>query len=229
MAENEENKSIIKYSSIYGLITYDSNSWDELDDFGEKQLMNSKITKIKIYSGKFKEKDAIIGISLTYKNLLNGEEKVFEHRGTEQFIDVKELVMGQGEYITDFHIRFPNESEYITQLGYTTNKKHSILVGTEEGEDKIISSNGGKNIVVGTFGHVKDKLDATGVLFIDRKEYFKRILFGIFMLKHLVKTDKKFKEEWDNKQNDLPLEFKYMWGVVNLPENPLFQILKFCV
>lgn len=60
-------------------------------------------------------------------NLLNGKEKVVEHKGSDDFIDVKELAIKQSEYLTDFHIRFPNDSKYIYQLGYTTNKQNSIL------------------------------------------------------------------------------------------------------
>ena len=223
-----ENGSIIKYSNIYGGITTESKLWDDFEDFGEKELLNLKITKIRIYTGKFNDKDAIFGVGFTYKHIFNGEEKVVEHKESDNFIDVKEFVIKEGEYITDFHIRFKNDAEYISQLGYTTNKQNPILVGTEEGEEKIIKSNGGENIILGTFGHINKKLDATGVLFVNKKEYFKRLLNGIFILRYCIKKDKKFKEEWDKKQDALPIEYKYFWRAANLQEGPLFQIIKFC-
>ena len=227
MSDNEEDNSIIKYSGNYGGITQESKFWDDLKDFGEKKLLNLKIIKFRIYSGKFNDKDAIFGIGFTYKDLTNGKEILVDHKGSD-FVDVKEFVIKQSEYLTDFHIRFTNEAEYISQLGYTTNKGTPILIGSEEGEDKTITSNGGENIIVGTFGCTNKKLDATGVLFMSKKEYFKRLLNGIFILRHLVKNKSKFKEEWDKKQKDLPMDFQFIWRAVNLPEGPLFQIIKYC-
>jgi hypothetical protein len=223
-----ENESVINYSGLYGGITQESKLWDDFEDFGEKELLDIKITKIRIYSGKLNDKDAIFGVGFTYKNLFTGKEKFVEHKGSDDFVDVKELEIKQGEYITDFHIRFTNDAEYISQLGYSTNKQTPILVGTEEGEEKTIKENGGENIIVGTFGHINKKLDAIGFLFVNKKEYFKRLLNGIFILRHFIKADKKFKEKWDKKQEELPIEFKFIWRAANLPEAPLFQIIKFC-
>jgi len=229
-SENDEDESVIKYSAHYGGISSEAKFWEDFEEFGEKQLLNSKITKVKIYLGKFKGKDAIFGIGFTYQNLFNGNEQFVEHKGSDEFIDVKELVIKEGEYLTDFHIRFKNDASYISQLGYTTNKQNSILVGIEEGEDKTITSNGGENIIVGSFGGVSKKLDSTGVLFVNKKEYFKRILNqidGIIILRNFVKKSQNFKEGWDKKQNELPSEYKFIWRTVNLPETPLLQILKF--
>ena len=224
----EEDNSLIKYSGNYGGITPESKFWDDFEDFGEKKILNLKITKVRIYSGKYNDKEAIFGVGFTYKDIINGKEIVVEHKGTDDFVDVKELVIKQDEYLTDFHIRFTNEADYISQLGYTTNKETPILIGSDEGEDKTILSNGGENIIVGTFGCTNKKLDATGVLFMNKKEYFKRLLNGIFILRHLVKHNPKFKEEWDKKEKELPKEFQFVWRAVNLPEAPLFQIIKYC-
>jgi hypothetical protein len=229
MSDNEEeDKSPIKYSGNYGGITQESQFWDDFEDYGEKKLLNLKLIKIRIYSGKFNDKDAIFGVGFTYKDLINGKEIVVDHKGSNDFIDVKEFIIKPSEYVTDFHIRFTNEAEYISQLGYTTNKGNPILVGSEEGEDKTILSNGGDNIIVGTFGCVNKKLDATGVLYINKKEYFKKLLNGIFILRHIIKKDKKFKEEWDKKQKDLPKDTQFVWRAVNLPEAALFQIIRYC-
>ena len=70
-------------------------------------------------------------------------------------------------------------------------------------------------------------MDGIGFLFVNKKAYFKRLLNGIFILRHFIKKDKKFKEEWDKKQETLPLEYKFIWRASNLPEGPLSQIIKF--
>ena len=218
--EEEEPKELIKYTGNYGGITQESKFWDDYDDFGEKQLLKMKIIKIKVYTGLYKEKTAIFGISFTYKNLLNGEIKEIDHKGSLDFVDVKEFTIGGSEYLTDFHIRFPNEAEYISQIGYSTNKRQFLVPEkTDDGEDKTIEYNGGNYLIVGTFGCTNEKLDATGALFIERKEYMKLTLFVYFLLKHIVKKAPKYKEEWDNKYKSLPIEYQYIWKLINLPDD----------
>ena len=148
MSDNEEDNSIIKYSGNYGDITLESKFWDDLEDYGEKKLLNLKIIKIRIYSGKFKDKNAIFGIGFTYKDLTNGKEIVADHKGSDDFVDVQDFVIKQDEYLTDFHMRLTTGGEYISQLGYSTNKGKLILIGSEEGEDMNIILNGGKILLL---------------------------------------------------------------------------------
>lgn len=227
--EEEEEKELIQYSGNYGGIDQDSKFWDDFEEMGEDELLKHKIVKIKIFTGDLSGKKAIFGIDVTFKNLSTGEiKKTQEHRGSEQFLDSKEIEIGPDEYLTDFHIRFTNDADYISQLGFKTNKEKSILEGSEEGEDKTILSNGGDNIIIGTFGCLNKKLDAMGVLFISKKEYFKKKLFRFFMLRNLVKKDEKFKKTWDEKYNELPNDFKYLWRTVNLPDTAFAPIIKYC-
>ena len=232
MSENESEdseKEIVHYTGNYGGITQESKFWDDLEEMGEEELLKHKIIKLKIYSGKFQDKQVIFGINCTFQNLFTGEIKEpKDHRGSEDFIDVKEIEIKAEEYLTDFHIRFPNEAEYISQLGFETNKKKKILVGTEDGEDKTITSNGGNHIIVGTFGCVDKKLDAMGCLYITKKEFLKRTLLPFFVLRHIVKKDTKFKEMWDVKYKELPPDFQYLWKTVNLSDALFSQIAKFC-
>ena len=226
---NDEDKELIKYSGIYGGIDQESKHWDDFEEMGEDELLKHKIVKITIFTGDYSGKKAIFGVDITYKNLSTGEiKKTQEHRGSEQFLDSKELDIGVGEYLIDFHIRFTNDAEYISQLGFTTNKNQSILEGSEEGEDKTIESNGGENIILGTFGCVNKKLDAMGCLYISKKEYFKKKLFRFFMFRNLVKTNENFKKKWNEKFNELPNDFKYLWRAVNLPDAPFAIIIKYC-
>ena len=84
---------------------------------------------------------------------------------SQQFDDVKEFEIKGDEYLTDFHIRFTTEAEYISQIGFDTSKGNKILIWTEEGEDKTIKSNGGENIILGTVGNVDKKLDKESSVF----------------------------------------------------------------
>lgn len=228
-SNDEEEKELIHYSGNYGGITQESKFWDDFEEMGEKELLKLKIIKIKIFLGKYNEKDCISGINVTFKNIITGEIKnTGDHKGSDDFIDVKEININGDEYLTDFHIRFTNDAEYISQLGYSTNKKNKILVGTEEGEDKTLELNGGKNIILGTFGCTDNKLGATGIYYINKKEFIKKRCFGLIMLNHLIKTDEQFKKETQNNYNKLSDDYKYFWKTVNLPDAAFSQVIKFC-
>ena len=228
--EEEEDKELIHYSGNYGGISQDSKFWDDYEDMGEEELLKHKIIKIRIYLGTIKKKQVIFGINYTFQNLFTGEILVTkDHRGSEDFIDIREFNIRNDEYLNEFHIRFPYGAEYISQLGFVTNKKRMILVGTEDGEYKNILSNGEDNVILGTCGCFDKKLDAIGCLYISKKEYLKRILFSFFMLRHLVKKDTNFKKEWDKKYKSLPQDYQYLWKTVNISDDKLFsQIIKFC-
>ena len=227
--QDEEEKEIIKYTGNYGGINQESKFWEDLEDMGEEELLKNKIVKIKIYSGHYQGKEAIFGVGIVHKNFFTGETKACEeHKGSEQFEDVKEFDIKSDEYLVDFHIRFPNEAEYITQLGFKTSKGNSILVGSEEGEDKTIESNGGENIIIGTFGAVNKKLDAMGVLYINKKEFLKKRCYALFMLKYLVKNDDEFKKQAESNYEKIPDEYKFVWKAVNLPDAAFAQVIKYC-
>ena len=228
-SNNKEENKIIHYSGSYGGITYESKFWNDFEDIGEKELLKLKIVKIKIFSGKYNEKECISGINVTFKNLFTGELKnTSDHRGSDDFIDVKEINIQDGEFLTDFHIRFKNEADYISQLGYSTNKKHEILVGTEEGEDKIIISNGGDNIIVGTFGSFNKRLGTTGVLYVKKIYYINLFLFGFFMVRHLIKKEPEFKEKIEKNLKEFEVSYQYLWRTLNLPDNIFYNIIKYC-
>ena len=78
------------------------------------------------------------------------------------------------------------------------------------------------------FDVVIKKLDAIGCLYISKKEYLKKKLFRFFMLKNLVKKNEKFKKTLDEKCNELPNDFKYLWRTVNLPDDAFVIIFKYC-
>ena len=227
--EEDEEKSIIKYTGNYGGLTEESKHWDDLEELGKDTLLKLKIIKIKIYTGTIQDKKVIFGIGITFKNLFTGETlPCREHNGSQQFDDVKEFSIKGDEYLTDFHVRFTNEAEYITQIGFNTNKGNKILIGTEEGEDKTIESNGGENIIVGITGALNKKLDAIGVLYINKKEFIKKRCFALFMLNYLAKNDEQFKKEGEKNYDKLSDEYKYLWKTVTLPDASFSQVIKFC-
>ena len=69
-------------------------------------------------------------------------------------MNVKELKIDYNEYLTDFYIGFNNEVDYISQLGFSTNKNKRIFVGNGKDELKVVPSNGGNNLILGTFDFI---------------------------------------------------------------------------
>ena len=232
MSEEEyDDEELIKYTGNYGGITCTSKFWDDLEEMGEEVLLQIRIEKVKIYSGKYQGKDAIFGVGITFKNFYTGETRSYEHIGSEQFDTVKEFDVQDDEHVVDFHIRFPLAAEYISQIGFSTDKGNKILVGTEDEEEKNVLSHNEDNIIVGTFGAFDKKIDAMGVLYINKRVYFQKIFpkryFPLYMLRYLVETDKVFKKETEKNYDKLPDEFKYLWKTVNLPDRTFKQIAKY--
>ena len=142
---------------------------------------------------------------------------------------MKEFVIGNDEYLTDFHIRFPfGDLDYVSQLGYSTKKRHFFVPeNPEDGEDKHTWLNQGNNIIVGTFGHFNEKLDSIGCFYVSKEDYTVSRLYGFLILRYKIKKDAKFKEEWDKKYKSLPIEYQYIWKFINLSEEYLKNIIKY--
>ena len=166
---------------------------------------------------------------MTFRNIITGEIKSPKvHLGTDKYLDLKELAISGNEYLTDFHIRFNDNCQYISQLGFSTNLKRQILEGSEEGQDKVIAKNGGDYIIIGTIGYINKKLDSIGCITVSKKEFLKKDLFRFFVLRYKIKKDEKFKKEWDENYKELPNDFKYLWRAINLPDAAFMEIIKFC-
>ena len=222
----DDDDEIIHYSAMFGNLDNESKIWYVNDEI---ELLKSRIINIKIFSNMYEGKEIINGIEYTFKNLNTGKTQNILHRGSYNFINVKEFRINNNEYLTDFYIRFKNEAEYISQLGFSTNLKRTIIVGNEEGELKIIDSNGGNNIIIGIFGAVNKKLDSLGILYISKKNYVKYYIFPFLFLRYRIKNNENFKKEWEQRYKELPIEDQYIWKMVNLEDdNLLYLIFKFC-
>ena len=58
---------------------------------------------------------------------------------SEEFDDFQELKINSGEYLKELIVRFPDNVQYLTQLGFVTNKKNKIVVGNDDsGKLRII-------------------------------------------------------------------------------------------
>ena len=130
--------------------------------------------------------------------------------------------------MVDFFIRYKYE-EYISQVGFETNKGNKIFIGTEEGENRCVESNGGDNIIVGTFGCLDKKLDAMGVFYLNKKYFYLKAFphFPLLMLRYLIETDEEFKKKNEKNSDKYSDDFKYIWKTANLPNDSFKEIVKY--
>ena len=217
---------IFHYGGKFGWIYQNSKHFNDKDFLGDNYLYY-KIQKIKIWSGKKDSKDIINGIQVWYKNILDGKLVTpGEFKGDEGNDNVVEFEVKPNEYLTDFHIRIDTE---VTQVGFETNKHNNILVGGTQGEDKIINSNGGDNIIVFLYGAYDNLLHALGVGYVNKKDYVKTLFIGFFQLRHKLKKDEAFKKKCLENENTLSESDKVLLRTCLLPDDAFKKIMKFCL
>ena len=217
---------IFHYGGKFGWIYQNSKHFNDKDFLGDNYLYY-KIQKIKIWSGKKDSKDIINGIQVWYKNILDGKLVTpGEFKGDEGNDNVVEFEVKPNEYLTDFHVRIDTE---VTQVGFETNKHNNILVGGTQGEDKIINSNGGENIIVFLYGAYDNLLHALGVGYVNKKDYMKTLFIGFFQLRHKLKKDEAFKKKCLENENTLSESDKVLLKTCLLPDTAFNEIIKFCL
>ena len=140
---------------------------------------------------------------------------------------MKELVIKSDDYLNHFKISLNKDNNEISQISFMTKMKKEISVGIKQENEIIDNLNEENNILVGFFGYFNKKINSIGGIYISKLTFIKKILFGYFMLRNFLKN-KKFKENWDLKYNELSVEFQYLWKSVNLPDVVFSLVMKYC-
>lgn len=228
------DSAIINYGGNFGCFGTSSIFFDDSKDLGgtEECLLQYIIKKIKIFSGKKNEKEIIGGIQLIYQNLKSKEIKELDARKgnvdyEDENIDIFEL--HSGEYLINFFVRISEDRDYICQLGFETNKCRKILKGSDNGENKIITTNGGRNLILATFGHYNINFESIGVLYINIEDYLKKFYKGYFELKFKLKKDEKYKKKIEKSYETLSTSDKMLLKSCLLPDSTFNIIMKYCI
>ena len=88
--------------------------------------------------------------------------------------------------------------------------------------------NNGNNVLIGSFGYLRENINAFGCIYINKKVYIEKLLFGFFLLRKILKNNKEFLEKWNKEYKKLDIEFQYVWRFVNLPDSSFVKIIEFC-
>ena len=140
---------------------------------------------------------------------------------------MKELVIKNNDYFEYFKVCLNKDNNQISQISFITNLKKEISVGIKN-ENEIIDNLNEDDVLVGFHGYFKKKINSIGGIYISKKDFIKKLLFGFFLLKNYGTKNKKFKEEWDIKYKKLDKEFQYIWKTINLPDSVFSIIMKYC-
>ena len=89
--------------------------------------------------------------------------------------------------------------------------------------------NNKNNIILEIHGFIGTNLNSIGCIYSSTEFFINNLLFRFFMLRHLVKTNKKFREKWNDNYNNLTPEYQFIWRAVNMPDNIFYRIINNCL
>lgn len=228
----------IKYTN-FGYIESDNPSLKTLfnsrDLFGENLFPSTTIKSIKLWFGSPPGKQnikALLGMKIKYKNYITGEKKETKYQGAKiegENIDVRELEIPDGQYLSKFDIIY---DEYITYIRFGTEKK-SIIFGyfDRKREVKCLGPlNSGKNIIINIKGFVTNNgIRSLGCDYISYKDFFLNRTIIIFKLRYKLKHDTDYKLKWTDRTfiDKLDPEMKLILNICKQSDTCFQYVVKY--
>ena len=220
----------IRCTAFFGTIfpNADQKRFDDTNYFNRENIFHYRLSKIRFFLGEKDNKPIIQGLQTFFKDFY-GKEYVSEEArdGNEKELDIKDLDIPSNDYICNFHLRVG--SERITQIRLKTIKGKELIVGSDEGEEKVIDyiNDNKEYMILFFFGAYRKCLEAIAAGYIPIKSYLGNTI-GYFELKRKVK-DKSFKDAIEAKLNQLSESDKVLFRVCNLPDSCFNSIIRFCL
>ena len=219
----------IKRSAIFGTIFPDSKHLDDSKYFNKDNLFKYRFSKIKFYLGEKNEKEIILGLQAFYQTNNGKEIAGEEHRDkTEKEKNIKILEISQNDYICNFHLKTGDDR--ITQIRLITKRGKEFIVGSDEGEEKVVDfiNDNKNNAILYFYVCYRKCLECIGVSYIPINS-LKFLTIGYFELKFKLKN-KDFKNAVLSKYEQLSESDKVLYKVCCLDNNDLFHsIIKYCL
>jgi len=212
-------KEDIYYGCIYG-VSEDDTYFDDFEEFSNRELLNYKIIKQRIYLGYLEGKKVILGIGTTFKNLWNGNTVNKDHKKDLQVLEeIEELIIKDDDYLTNVFIQMNQYDALISFIRFITHNNNQISSGEYEENNLDNILNQKNDVIVGFYGGINKRLKYIGCIYTRKDIYYKNLFFGIFILKYFAKKDKNFRDKWNEGLKELDVSSKYLWKAVNLPDN----------
>ncbi len=218
----------IKSTSFFGTIFPEIKRFDDKKFCSKENLFQNRLSTVKVFLGDKCGKPIILGLQTIYTNI-NGNKTINEEARdkTEKEVDIKALEIEPNDYICNFYIKTGDDR--ITQLKFVTKKGKELIVGSDEGEDKIVNflNDNKDHIILYFHGGYRKCLEAIGAGYISIKSYLGSTK-GYFELKKKVK-DQTFKHTIELKFHSLSESDKILYRVCNLPDSCFNSVIKYCL
>ena len=219
----------IKTTAFFGTVYPDEiKRFDDSHFFNEENLFHYRLSKIKAFIGEKNGKELILGLQTFYTDLNGKEIANAEARDkAEKELDIKVLEIAPNDYICHFYIRAGDDR--ITQLKFVTRKGKEFIIGSDEGEDKVVEYINDNNdfIVLYFFGGYRKCLEAISAGYIPLKSYLGNTA-GYFQLKRKMKEES-FRKAVEAKLKDLSNSDVVLYRVCLLPDPCFNSIIRFCL
>lgn len=234
---NDENSFI----PFIGTISIDFNKFDDKQILEGENSNYIRLNKVKIWQGTPSVKNGtenvrgkgILGFETEYQDVLTGKKiNSGSHCGLLNSNDIvtKVLELNNADYIREFHLCF---EDIITYIKFITKQGQILEIGNYEKnlEKKLVFNEDiNPHMISYFYGCYNDYgIRAIGCKQILRKKYIFMHLFGIFQLRHLLKTDENKKNLYSDKSElkKLSLEMEAVARLCLLPDSTFFSIISF--
>ena len=220
----------IKLTAFFGTIfpNTEQKRFDDTNYFNRENIFHYRLSKIRFFLGEKDNKPIIQGLQTYFKDFY-GKELVSEEArdATEKELDIKDLDIPSNDFICNFHLRAGNER--ITQIKLKTIKGKEFIVGSDEGEEKIVDhiNDNKDHMILFFFGAYRKCLEAIAAGYIKIKTYLAPTI-GFFELRKKYKN-KFFKQKIEEKLDKLSDKDKVLFKVCGLPENCFNCVIKYCL
>lgn len=229
-------KDKIESTYLFGFIEKDGPGKEKLknskDLFEDKLFPYTTIKSIKVWFGSLPvtNLESLLGMEIVYLNYITGEKKNTKYMGApieSQNIEIKELNIKEGQYLSKFNLNF---GDYITYLKFTTNKGEFIEFGNKESEKNLSCVNSGNNIILNLKGYVTSTgIRCLGCDYIPYQDFFIHRVIDIFRLRTRLAKDKDYKKKYEDpievsKLND---GMRIFLKVCQFPKGLFWSVIKY--
>ena len=218
----------IKCTAYFGFVFPEIKRFDDKNFCSKENLFQFRLSKIKFFVGEKNGKELILGVQTSFSSLDGKITETEEARDkTEKELDIKTLEIPPNDYICNFYLRAGDDR--ITQVRLITKKGKEFVVGSDEGEDKIVDyiNDNKDHIILYFFGGYRKCLEALAAAYIPIKTYLGNTK-GYFELKRKMK-EQSFKDAINAKLNTLEESDQVLFRVCNLPDSCFNSVIKYCL
>ena len=226
----DEISDKIRCTAFFGTIfpNAEQKRFDDTNYFNRENIFHYRLSKIRFFLGEKDNRPIILGLQTFFKDFY-GKEFISEEArdDPEKELDIKDLDIPSNDYICNFHLRVG--SERITQIRLKTIKGKEFVVGSDEGDEKILDYINDTNeyMILFFFGAYRKCLEAIAAGYIPIRIYLAPTI-GFFELRKKYKN-KFFKQKIEEKLDKLSDKDKVLFRVCGLPENCFNCVIKYCL